>query len=287
MNSDCGHNDAVTIRPLITDATDPRLADYMNLRDRDIAQRHESERILIAEGPEVVRRLISSGLTIRSIVVAPNRLEVMEQALESVTCPVYLVERDVVSKTAGYSLHRGVLASAVRPPTCSLDDVWARPPLDGRAHLFAVLEGLNDHENLGAIARTARAFGVDALILDPRCADPYYRRCVRVSMGEILFLPVVRTEIETVIASVRDHGGSTIALTPRRSAVRLDAIDDLEGPMALVFGSEGFGLPESTLSQVDACARIDIASDVDSLNVGHAVAAAFALRRHRSSRHRG
>ncbi len=276
----------MTSRPSITDATDPRLADYMDLRDRDIAQRHESERILIAEGPEVVRRLIASGLTIRSIIVAPNRMEVMEQALASVTCPVYLVERDVVSKTAGYSLHRGVLASAVRPPTWSLDDVWARPPLDGRAHLFAVLEGLNDHENLGAIARTARAFGVDALILDPRCADPYYRRCVRVSMGEILFLPVVRAEIETVVASVRDHGGSTIALTPRRSAVRLDAIDDHGGPLALVFGSEGFGLPESTLSQVDACARIDIESDVDSLNVGHAVAAAFALRRHRSSRHR-
>ena len=273
-------------RPSITDATDPRLADYMNLRDRDIAQRHESERILIAEGPEVVRRLISSGLTIRSIIVAPNRLDVMEEALASVTCPVYLVERDVVSQTAGYSLHRGVLASAVRPPTWTLDDVWNRPPLDGRAHLFAVLEGLNDHENLGAIARTARAFGVDALILDPRCADPYYRRCVRVSMGEILFLPIVRAEIETIVPSVREHGGSTVALTPRRSAVRLDAIDDLGGPLALVFGSEGFGLPESTLSQVDTCARIDIESDVDSLNVGHAVAAAFALRRHRSSRHR-
>lgn len=276
----------MTDRPLITDAADPRLADYMNLRDRDIAQRHESERILIAEGPEVVRRLVSSGLTIRSIVVAPNRLEVMEEALASVTCPVYLVERDVVSKTAGYSLHRGVLASAVRPTAWSLDDVWARPPLDGRAHLFAVLEGLNDHENLGAIARTARAFGVDALILDPSCADPYYRRCVRVSMGEILFLPIVRTDVASFVASMRDHGGTTIALTPRRSSVPLDTIDDHGRPLALVFGSEGFGLPESTLTSVDVCARIDIEADVDSLNVGHAVAAAFALRRHRSNRHR-
>ncbi len=272
--------------PIIDDAADPRLADYMNLRDRDIAQRHESERILIAEGPEVVRRLISSGLTIRSIVVAPNRLDVMEEALTSVTCPVYLVERDVVSKAAGYSLHRGVLASAVRPPTSTLDEVWERPPLDGRAHLFGVLEGLNDHENLGAIARTARAFGVDALILDPSCADPYYRRCVRVSMGEILFLPIVRTDMATVIASVRAHGGTTVALTPRRTATRLDTIEDHGGPLALVFGSEGFGLPESTLAQVDVCARIDIEFDVDSLNVGHAVAAALSLRRHRSNRHR-
>jgi tRNA G18 (ribose-2'-O)-methylase SpoU len=272
--------------PIIDDATDPRLADYMNLRDRDIAQRHESERILIAEGPEVVRRLISSGLTIRSIVVAPNRLEVMEAALESVTCPVYLVERNVVSMTAGYSLHRGVLASAVRPPLWSLNEVWERPPRNGHTHLFLVLEGLNDHENLGAIARTARAFGVDALILDPSCADPYYRRCVRVSMGEILFLPIVRYDMASVISSVRDHGGTTIALTPRRDAVLLDDVDTGDRPTALVFGSEGFGLPESTLAQVDVCARIDIESDVDSLNVGHAVAAAFALRRRRSSRHR-
>ncbi|MEN9803789.1 MAG: hypothetical protein RIS41_636 [Actinomycetota bacterium] len=272
--------------PIIDDAADPRLADYMNLRDRDIAQRHESERILIAEGPEVVRRLISSGLTIRSIVIAPNRLEVMEAALSSVTCPVYLVERDVVSRTAGYSLHRGVLASAVRPPLWSLNEVWKRPPRNGHAHLFLVLEGLNDHENLGAIARTARAFGVDALILDPSCADPHYRRCVRVSMGEILFLPIVRSDIASVISSVRDHGGTTIALTPRRGAVLLDEVDTGDGPAALVFGSEGFGLPESTLAHVDVCARIDIESDVDSLNVGHAVAAAFALRRRRSDRHR-
>ena len=280
------HNEDVSEHPIIDDAADPRLADYMNLRDRDIAQRHESERILIAEGPEVVRRLVSSGLTIRSIVVAPNRLDVMEEALTSVTCPVYLVERDVVSKTAGYSLHRGVLASAVRPPTWSLDEVWNRPPLDGRAHLFGVLEGLNDHENLGAIARTARAFGVDALILDPSCADPYYRRCVRVSMGEILFLPIVRADMASVIASVREHGGTTVALTPRRTAARLDTIEDHGGPLALVFGSEGYGLPDSTLTEVDVCARIDISADVDSLNVGHAVAAAFALRRHRSNRHR-
>jgi tRNA G18 (ribose-2'-O)-methylase SpoU len=276
----------VSQHPIIDDATDPRLADFMGLTDRDIARRHESERILIAEGPEVVRRLVASDLEIRSIVVSPNRLDEMAAALETVSCPVYVAERPVISQVAGFDLHRGVVASAVRPRTVSLDDVWARPPRDGRAHQFAVLEGLNDHENLGAIARTARAFDVDALILDPTCADPYYRRTVRVSMGEILFLPIVRAEIPTLLASVRDHGGTTIALTPRRDALLLDDVDTDDRPTALVFGSEGYGLPDSTLIGVDVCARIDISADVDSLNVGHAVAAAFALRRRRNSRRR-
>jgi tRNA G18 (ribose-2'-O)-methylase SpoU len=276
----------VSEHPIIDDATDPRLADFMGLTDRDIARRHESERILIAEGPEVVRRLVASDLEIRSIVVSPNRLDEMAAALETVSCPVYVAERPVISQVAGFDLHRGVVASAVRPRTVSLDDVWARPPRDGRAHQFAVLEGLNDHENLGAIARTARAFDVDALILDPTCADPYYRRTVRVSMGEILFLPIVRAEIPTLLTSVRDHGGTTIALTPRRDALLLDDVDTDDRPTALVFGSEGYGLPDSTLTGVDVCARIDISADVDSLNVGHAVAAAFALRRRRSSRRR-
>lgn len=270
----------------VDDADDPRLADYMGLTDRDIARRHESERILIAEGPEVVRRLVASGLTIRSIVVSPNRLEEMAPWLESVSCPVYVAERPVISQVAGFDLHRGVVASAVRPRTVSLHEVWARPPLDGRAHLFAVLEGLNDHENLGAIARTARAFDVDALILDASCADPYYRRTIRVSMGEILFLPVVRAAIDEVVDSVHSHGGITIALTPRRDAALLDETETDDRPTALVFGSEGYGLPDSTLNRVDVQARIDISADVDSLNVGHAAAAAFALRRRRSNRRR-
>ena len=272
--------------PIIDDATDPRLADFMGLTDRDIARRHESERILIAEGPEVVRRLVASDLEIRSIVVSPNRLDEMGPALAAVSCPVYVAERPVISQVAGFDLHRGVVASAVRPRTVSLDDVWSRPPHDGCAHRFAVLEGLNDHENLGAIARTARAFDVDALILDPTCADPYYRRTVRVSMGEILFLPIVRTEISALLTSVREHGGTTIALTPRRDAVLLDDVDTEDRPTALVFGSEGYGLPDSTLTGVDVRARIDISAEVDSLNVGHAVAAAFALQRRRNSRRR-
>jgi tRNA G18 (ribose-2'-O)-methylase SpoU len=271
-------NGAVHDWPTIDDPADARLADYIGLTDRDIVRRHETEQFFIAEGPEVVRRLVASGLPIRSIVLAPNRVDDMAAALVGVSAPVFVAERAVISAVAGFDLHRGVIASASRPPLTSLDEVLARNTPHGRPHRLAVLEGLNDHENLGAIARSARAFEIDALVLDPTCADPYYRRTIRVSMGEILFLPIVRSSIADVITTIRRHGGSSLALTPDRSAPSLAELDvRSDGPLALVLGSEGFGLDATTLEACDSRARIPIASDVDSLNVGHAAAVAFAL----------
>ena len=271
-------------RPLIEDPADPRLVDYIGLTDRDINRRREDERFFIAEGPEVVRRLVASGLAIRSIVVSPNRLDDMAEALATTTAPVYVAERSVVSAVAGFDLHRGVIASAHRPPPITLADVLRRPPVSGRGHRLAILEGLNDHENLGAIARTARAFRIDALVIDETCADPYYRRTVRVSMGEILFLPIVRLSAVEAMKAVRDAGGRSLALTPRSDAVDIEEADvNHDAPLAFVLGAEGAGLSRSTLDSADQRVRIDIADDVDSLNVGHAAAAAFALTRHRNN----
>lgn len=267
---------SVTTTP-ITDSADERLADYVGLTDPEMSRRSAEHPFFIAEGIEVVRRLVASGLELRSIVVAPNRLERLMPALTDVRCPIYVAERDVISSTVGYALHRGVIGSAYRPEPPLLDEVLSRPPLDGVRHRLAVLQGLNDHENLGAIARSARAFGIDALVLDPTCADPYYRRCVRVSMGEILFLPVITMSMEDLMTTVHRHRGSVVALTPRRDATSLVEVTHRDGPLALVLGAEGFGLPESTLSAADHMARIPIADDVDSLNVGHAAAVAFAL----------
>jgi len=271
-------NDVVNDWPTIDDPADSRLADYIGLTDRDIVRRHETEQFFIAEGPEVVRRLVASGLPIRSIVLAPNRVDDMASSLIGVTAPVFIAERAVISAVAGFDLHRGVIASAARPPLVSLDEVLSRPSATGRPHRLAVLEGLNDHENLGAVARSARAFDIDALVLDPTCADPYYRRTIRVSMGEILFLPIVRSTIVDVVTTIRRHGGTSLALTPDRSA---PSVNDVrlpnDGPLALVLGSEGFGLDATTLDACDSRARIPIARDVDSLNVGHAAAVAFAL----------
>lgn len=261
----------------ITDPKDERLTDYVGLTDPEMSRRSTERPFFIAEGIEVVRRLVTSGLELRSIVVAPNRLERLLPALTDVRCPIYVAERNVISATVGYALHRGVIGSAYRPVAPLLDDALARPPLDGVRHRLAVLQGVNDHENLGAIARSARAFGIDVLVLDPTCADPYYRRCVRVSMGEILFLPVVTLSIDDLLATVRRRHGTVVALTPRRDAKTLLEVPRSDGPLALVLGAEGFGLPESTLSAADHMARIPIAEDVDSLNVGHAAAVAFAF----------
>lgn len=273
--------------PLIEDPSDPRLADYIGLSDRDINRRREDERFFIAEGPEVVRRLVASGLDIRSIVVSPNRVADMSASLEATTAPVYLAERSVVSAVAGFDLHRGVIASANRPATPTLNDVLRRRPASGHGHRIAILEGLNDHENLGAIARSARAFDIDALVLDERCADPYYRRTVRVSMGEILFLPIVRMPVDAAMELLRSMGGSSLALTPHPSAVSTeDVAIDHDAPLAFVLGAEGSGLSDHTLRNADHRVRIDIADDVDSLNVGHAAAVAFALLRRRNSQRR-
>jgi len=270
--------------PVIEDASDPRLADYIGLTDREINRRREEDRFFIAEGPEVVRRLVASGLPIRSIVVSANRLADMADVLRSTTAPVFVAERSVVSAVVGFDLHRGVIASAQRPPTITLPGLFDQPSVSGGGHRLAVLEGLNDHENLGAIARTARAFGIDGLVLDDTCADPYYRRTVRVSMGEILFLPIIQMSPIDAMNEVRRVGGASLALTPRSDARDVEEIElNHDAPVAFVLGAEGRGLDERTIEAADHRARIRIAPEVDSLNVGHAAAVAFALARRRST----
>jgi len=262
----------------ITDPLDPRLADYRHLRDADIRRSVEGDEFLIAEGVAVVQRLAASSLGIRSVLLTPKRWESMGASLSHLNCPIYVAEPEIVAGTAGFNLHRGVIASARRPPTLSLDTVLGRPPKNGTRHRLAVLEGVNDHENLGAIARAARAFGIDALVLNPTCADPYYRRAVRVSMGEMLFLPVVRAEVHEVVDACTARGGESWALTPRPDAENIMSIGSGSfGPLALLFGAEGPGLSEASLQAATRRVRIPIVSDVDSLNVGHATAVAFAI----------
>ena len=262
----------------ISDPLDPRLADYRHLRDADIRRSVEGDEFLIAEGVAVVQRLAVSSLEIRSVLLTPKRWESMGASLSHLNCPIYVAEPEIVAGTAGFNLHRGVIASARRPRPLHLDAVFDRPPPNGTRHRLAVLEAVNDHENLGAIARAARAFGIDALVLDPRCADPYYRRAVRVSMGEILFLPVVRAEVRDVVDACAARGGQSWALTPRGDAEDIMRIGPGSfGPLALLFGAEGPGLSDASLLAATRCVRIPIVSDVDSLNVGHATAVAFAI----------
>ena len=275
----CRQNAGVSINPIeITDPADPRLADYVGLSDPEIRRRSADNQFFISEGVEVVRRLVVSNMRLRSIVLSPNRVDIMTPALANVACPIYVAERKVISSVVGFDMHRGVVGSSLRPELQTLDEVLSHPPLYGPRHRIAILEGLSDHENLGAIARSARAFHIDAIVIDPTCADPYYRRTVRVSMGEILFLPIVRMNVDEAMSVVRRKSGSVLAFTPNLNAISLhDFVDTKPGPLALIFGAEGNGLPDHTLSEADHQVRIPIAEYVDSLNVGHAAAVAFAL----------
>ncbi len=256
---------------ILVDAADPRADGYRALRAR------ESGEILWAEGPTVVERLLASSLTTRSVLVTPALYERLRPAIEQhatvragAVLEVLLAERSVIQEVVGFDLHRGAMAIADRPPLREVGDVLAA------ARRVAVLEGLNDPENLGAIARSARGLGADALLLDPTCADPYYRRSVRVSMGELLHLPVARSaDWDATLAALPDHGFDVWALTPAATAAPLASLD-VPTRVVLLVGAEGPGLRPSTLARCRNV-RIPMHHGVDSLNVGHAVAAALAV----------
>jgi tRNA G18 (ribose-2'-O)-methylase SpoU len=199
----------------------------------------------------------------------------MKDLLDGVQVPVYVAEQEVMRSIAGYDVHRGVLASARRGPNRTLPDVAVS------ATRLLVLEGVNDAENIGAVARSARALGFHGLVLDPSCADPYSRRAIRVSMGEILHLPVVRcAKWPDPLDYLNRVGFATWALTPSdRSSVN-EAISLYEmvmpNKLALIAGSEGTGLTEAARSRTQFHVRIPMHFGVDSLNIGHALAIAMA-----------
>lgn len=250
------------------------LEDYRELRDSAERRRIEGDEFFIAEGPVAVERLIASRHRIRSVLVSSTRRERMATLLARVDAPVHVLEPDVLNDLVGFDLHRGVIAAADRLPHPSLDE------LAHGARRLAVLEGLNDPENLGAIARSARALGVDGLVLDPTCIDPYTRRTVRVSMGEILHLPSCRPDDphwpDDTFDRLHRLGYETWAMTPAPDATD---IWELVVPdrVAVVLGAEGPGLRTRTRVTATRRVRLPIRPDVDSLNVAAAAAVAFAV----------
>jgi tRNA G18 (ribose-2'-O)-methylase SpoU len=254
----------------VDDPADPRLADYHELTDPEARRHRERDELFVAEGVTAIERLLRSGHRIRSVVVTPNALARFGAGLGGVDAPVYVVSKAVLAAAVGFDLHRGAIAAADRRPLPSIVDAIAG------TRRVAVLEGLNDPENLGAVARSARALGVGALVLDPTCIDPYYRRTVRVSMGEVLHLAVARaTSWPDDLAVLGDAGVETWALTPDPAAEPIWSLD-VPPRVAVMLGAEGPGLSAAALARADRRVRIPIAGDVDSLNVGHAAAVAFA-----------
>jgi tRNA G18 (ribose-2'-O)-methylase SpoU len=254
----------------IIDPADPRLADYRELTDARARRLIEGDRFFIAEGPVAIERLIASNHHIRSVLLSRQKYERMADLVGELEAPVYVVERELLNQVVGFDLHRGAIAAADRLTQPSFADVLS-------FRRIAVLEGLNDPENLGAIARSARALGIEALVLDPTCIDPYTRRTVRVSMGEILFLPCVRaTAWPGALDHLHDAGFETWALTPGSDSDDLWALAVPER-VALVLGAEGPGLSARTLDRATRRVRLPIDRQVDSLNVAAAAAVAFAI----------
>ena len=263
----------------VDDAEDPRLDPYRDLRDRGARRALEARHgLFVAEGTSVIRRLLSSPHAVRSLLVLPHALRALEPDLHGRDVTVLVADRPVLARVAGFDVHRGALAVAERPAPRDATELLAT------ARAVAVLEGISDHENLGAIARSAGALGIDALLLDPSCADPLYRRSIRVSMGELLVLPWARlTPWPAGLATLADQRSTLVALTPATDAEPLEAVlDDVSGPVALLLGAEGPGLSAGAMAMADRRARIPLRPGRDSLNVGHAAAIAFhaVARRH-------
>ena len=269
----------------ITDAQDPRLVDYRHLTDaaaRRSIEGDDADGMFIVEGVLALRQAVAGSHRLRSVLVTPSRAESMRQELtelEAAGTPVLVAERSVLAGVTGYDVHRGVLAAADRH---RLPDPATLLRTSSRA---VVLEGLNDHENLGSVFRNAAALGLDAVLLDERCADPLYRRSVRVSLGWAVRVPYARLGVLPEGLDVLQAAGwRTVALTPAADALDVDvaaAQGLLDDPVAFVVGAEGPGLTAATMAACAARVRIPMREGVDSLNVATslAVVSSFAAAR--------
>ncbi len=252
-------------------ADDLRVRDYVGLTDAARRMRHEPEAgFFIAEGEQVVRRAAAAGHPPRSVLVSAQRLADLAPQVAALPCPVYVAPYDVLEEVTGFHVHRGLLASFGRLPDRRPQDV-----LDAACRVV-VLEGINNHTNLGAVFRSAAGLGMDAVLLTRTCADPLYRRSVRVSMGEVFSVPYAwLDDWPAALDDLRARGFRTVALTPAPDAVRLEEL--ALGPderAALLLGAEGPGLTGAAMAAVDLRVRIPMAGGVDSLNVGAAAAVA-------------
>ena len=254
----------------ISDPDDPRLRDYRDLRDVQLRKDLEAEHgLFLAEGEKVVRRAVESGYAPRSFLMAPRWLDGLADVLERSAAPCYVMSEDLAEQVTGFHVHRGALASLERRPLAPVEDVLAG------ARSVLVLEDIVDHTNVGAILRSGAALGFDAALLAPRCADPLYRRAIKVSMGAVFTLPWTRLpEWYDALPALSARGFTTVALTLADDAVPVeDAVAGLDR-VALVLGSEGHGLSERWQDSADRRAIIPMHEGIDSLNVAAASAVA-------------
>lgn len=254
----------------IDDADDPRLADYVGLRDVSLRRSLEAERgLFIAEGEKVIRRAVEAGHVPRSFLLAerwiPGLADVLDRHPDA---PVLVVTEALAERVTGFHVHRGALASLHRAAPTPMADLLGLRRL-------VVAEDIVDHTNVGAIIRNAAGLGWDGVLLAPRAADPLYRRSIKVSMGTVFSLPWARAEDwATALPTLREAGFTVVALALTPDAVALDSFVAAGVPdkLAVVVGTEGDGLSSRWIEQADAVVQIPMSHGVDSLNVAAATA---------------
>jgi tRNA G18 (ribose-2'-O)-methylase SpoU len=261
----------------VSGVTSRPLDDFVGLTDVALRRRTEpAHGVFIAEGVQVARRALEAGYVVRTLVVTPERrsrpdVDALVSAVSAAGGAVHVVEGADLREVSGYEVHRGVLASFARAALPSVQEVAAG------ARTLAVLEAVVDHTNVGAVIRSAAALGVDGIVLDPRCADPLYRRAVRTSMGAVFAVPYARCATwPGGLDELRDAGLTVLALTPGEASVDLaDLAIGADERVALLLGTEGVGLSRAALAASDATVSIAMSHGVDSLNVAASAALAF------------
>ncbi|QNE17152.1 RNA methyltransferase [Kribbella qitaiheensis] len=264
----------------VDNAGDGRLADYVQLREVNLRRLLEEEHgLFIAEGDKVIRRAAEAGYEPRSFLLAPRWLDSLSDVLEKwPSTPVYVVSEELAEQVTGFHVHRGALASYRRQSATSLETLLDAMPAISRV---AILDDIVDHTNVGAGFRAAAAMGVDAVLVTPTCADPLYRRSVKVSMGTVFQVPWTRlTSWPGDLQALQDRGFVAAAFALTDDSISLDELAAARHDrLALIFGTEGHGLKQHVLDRSDVTVRIPMSGNVDSLNVASSAAVAFYATR--------
>lgn len=263
----------------LSDPTDPRLDDIRNLNHSNLRPDLPGGKgLVIGEGPLVISRLLESRFPVRMIVGFGAKLESFLETYGDPGVPVYEVTRETLAEVAGFDMHRGLVAAADRAPSLSVEEVIER------ANTVVILEGVGNHENVGALFRNAAGLGVDAILFGAGCADPLYRRVVRVSMGHVLRLPFAHlggttTTWQRSLELLKGSGFHLVSLTPNTKTTLSEALTPVSNkPVGLLVGAEGPGLTEHAMRATDIRACIPMGEGTDSLNLATAAAIAFYER---------
>lgn len=246
----------------IDDPKDPRVAAYRDIKERDLVGR---QGLFIAEGETVLRAFVRDAPErVQSLLIDGKRIDKLGEVMAGLPpgVPVYVAGQAVLDAIAGFHLHRGVLAVGAKPSPPTADALLAKA---GERAVVLVLMGIANHDNLGGIFRNAAAFGVDGVILDGDCCDPFYRKAIRVSIGATLSVPTAwLTPGEDVVALLERHDFQGLALSP----IAGETLARLDPPArsAVLLGAEGPGLPQAVMDRVRTVG-VPMANGFDSLNV--------------------